>query len=70
VVEPLRTMTTLSGEPVSLIAEPSPATIAITITNTATTSAIPPAVIAVETRLTSKLRMLYFSGIAMFTPPA
>src|SRR5581483_8078738 len=65
VVDPLRTTTTLSGDPVSLIAELSPATIAITITNTATTSAIPPAVIAVDTRLTSRLRRLYLSGIAI-----
>src|SRR5208337_654640 len=42
-----------------------PATSAITITNTHTTSAIPPPVIAVDTRRTSSERTLYFSGIAI-----
>ena len=64
-VAPLRNTTRLSGEPVSAIVARSPATIAITITNTATTSAIPPAVIAVETRRTNRLRTLYLSGIAI-----
>src|SRR5208282_2818287 len=65
VVAPLRNTITLSGSPVSEIAELSPATSAITITNTHTTSAIPPPVIAVETRRTSSERTLYFSGIAI-----
>src|SRR5208282_324432 len=65
VVAPLRNTITLSGSPVSEIAELSPATSAITITNTATTSAIPPPVIAVETRRTRSERTLYFSGIAI-----
>src|SRR4029077_11075809 len=56
------------GSPVSEIAELSPATSAITITKTATTSAIPPPVIAVEIRRTSKLRTLYLSGIAISHP--
>src|SRR6266481_4706748 len=56
---------TLSGSPVSEIAELSPATSAMTITNTQTTSAIPPPVIAVETRRTSSDLTLYFSGIAI-----
>src|SRR5271169_643053 len=65
VVAPLRSTITLSGSPVSEIAELSPATSAITITNTATTSAIPPPVIAVDTRRTISERTLYFSGIAI-----
>ena len=64
-VAPLRSTITLSGSPVSEIAELSPATSAMTITNTHTTSAIPPPVIAVETRRTSSERTLYFSGIAI-----
>src|SRR5262249_49939402 len=60
-----RSITILSGAPLSVIAIPIPVTIAITITNTATARAMPPAVITVETRLTSKLRTLYFKGIAI-----
>src|SRR5580698_8776480 len=52
----------LSGEPASVIEDASPATTAITTT----TSAIPPPVIKVDTRRTSRLRKLYFSGIAIF----
>src|SRR5262249_54271161 len=60
-----RSTTRLSGEPPLSIAESSPATIAITVANTATTSAIPTPVIVLDTRRTSRLRRLYLSGIAI-----
>jgi hypothetical protein len=43
----------------------SPATIAMMTTKTATTKAIPPPVIAFETRRMRRLLRLYFNGIAI-----
>src|SRR5215467_2694785 len=55
----------LSFEPLCWMACASPATMAMTTTNTATTRAMPPPVIAFDTRLTRRLRRLYLNGIAI-----
>src|SRR5262249_27559604 len=65
VVDPLVSTIRLSSEPLCWMASESPATMAITTTNTATTSAIPAPVMLFETRRTSRLRRLYLSGMAI-----
>src|SRR5690349_10298668 len=62
---PLRSTMMLSGELVSFTVESRPATSAIAATKTATTRAMAPAVIELETRLSSRLRLLYLKGIAI-----
>src|ERR1041384_2628357 len=58
-------ISTFSGEPVAISELLRPLASANSATKTATTSAIVPTVISVLMRLTTRLRRLYFRGIAI-----